>query len=213
MTFNTLESFDKELSDMEKTLKEMEEYLIDHPEKQGTQGNYETLKYVYNIFKNDKKRFIENISEIDLKLLKVNSDNMTVTEFSKLIDYFNKTQKNTPSILNSQKHDELLFKGISKGSCIIKFNFQNPTEEDVLRTSTRKKGLLKLFNLIDCGDNIDKLKNEAGLNGTEALTTYKKFLEEIVKHETDFTLSTEKGTLKTGLTLQQCKNICENLNI
>ena len=83
---------------------------------------------------------------------------MTVTEFSKLIDYFNKTQKNTPSILNSQKHDELLFKGISKGSCIIKFNFQNPTEEDVLRTSTRKKGLLKLFNLIDCGDNIDKLK-------------------------------------------------------
>lgn len=57
------------------------------------------------------------------------------------------------------------------------------------------------------------MKKEAGSEGIEALKRYKKFLNEIVKNEADFTLDTEKGNLKAGLTLQQCKNICENLNI
>ena len=60
---------------------------------------------------------------------------------------------------------------------------------------------------------VEKLKNEAGPNGHEALISYKEFLEEIVKHNADFTLDTELETVKAGLTLEQCKNICENLNV
>ena len=77
----------------------------------------------------------------------------------------------------------------------------------------RKKGLMKIFDFINCKDNIEKLKNEAGPNGHEALISYKEFLEEIVKHNADFTLDTELETVKAGLTLEQCKNICENLNV
>lgn len=42
---------------------------------------------------------------------------------------------------------------------------------------------------------------------------YKEFIGEIVKNEVDFTLDTEKGTLKADLTLEQCRNIYQNLNI
>ena len=107
----------------------------------------------------------------------------------------------------------MLIEGISKGSYNIKFSFPNPTEEDVKRTSPRKKGLLKIFDFIKCSDDIEKLKNEAGSKGNVALKSYKRFLEEIVKNNADFTLDTEMGTVKAGLTLQQCKNICQNLNI
>ena len=72
---------------------------------------------------------------------------------------------------------------------------------------------MNIFDFINCKDNIDKLKKEAGPNGCEALKSYKEFLEEIVKNNADFTRDTERGTVKAGLTLQQCKNICENLNI
>ena len=57
------------------------------------------------------------------------------------------------------------------------------------------------------------LKKEAGPEGKQVLKSYKEFLEEIVKHNADFTLDTEYGTLKTGMNLQQGKNICENLKI
>ena len=126
---------------------------------------------------------------------------------------FKETTNSTTNLLKADygRNEELFIEEISKGSYNIKFSFQNPTEEDVKRTSPRKKGLVKLFDFIKCGDDIEKLKNEAGPDGKEALLSYKKFLKEIVKHDADFTLDTEKGTLKAELSLQQCKNICENL--
>lgn len=72
---------------------------------------------------------------------------------------------------------------------------------------------MKIFDFIKCGDDIEKLKKEAGPDGKEALKVYRDFLKEIVNVNSDFTLDTEKGTLKAGLTLQQCKNICKNLKI
>jgi len=72
---------------------------------------------------------------------------------------------------------------------------------------------LKIFDFIKCGDDIEKLKKEAGPDGKEAIKAYRDFLKEIVNVNSDFTLDTEKGTLKAGLTLQQCKNICKNLKI
>ena len=128
---------------------------------------------------------------------------------------FNNAKNYATNLLkvNCTSQEDLLINEISKGSYNIKFSFPNPTEEDVKRTSPRKKGLLKIFDFINCGDNVEKLKKEAGSNGNEVLKSYKGFLEEIVKNNADFTLDTEMGTVKAGLTLQQCKNICQNLNI
>lgn len=215
MKLETLEDFDRELEDMEKSLAEMEEYIEKHPERLGTQGNYETYKYVYNVFKNDKQDFIKDLNMINLNLKnKSVHKGIEITNFNTLTNNFYKTEKSTTTLLNSSfNSEELLVKGISEGSYNITFAFANPTEDDVKRLSARKKGLLKIFDFINCGDDIEKLKKEAGPNGQEALSAYKEFLAEIVKNDADFTLDTEKGSLKAGLTLDECKNICENLNI
>lgn len=59
MKFETIEDYDNYLDELEKELKDIDEYLKKHPEKQGTQGNYETIKYVYDIYKNNKFKFIK----------------------------------------------------------------------------------------------------------------------------------------------------------
>ena len=214
MLFNTLEEYNRELKDIELELKETNEYLKKHPEKHGTKGNYETMKYIYGIFLKDKNEFINNVNnfnlkfENELKALPINTINNLNKQFNEITIYStNLLEKN----INYQ--EKLLIKEISQGSYNIKYGFENPTEDDVLRRSPRKKGLMKIFDFINCGDDIYKLKKEAGPNGHELLKAYKLFLEEIVKLNTDFTLDTEMGTVKAGLTLDQSKKICENLNV
>ena len=215
MKYKTLEKYDKELKEMEETLTEMEEYIEKHPEKFGTKGNYETYKYVYNIFKDDKTDFINQTNMINLILKgELIKESLDVNELSNLSKHFNETNNMTRNLLeNDFSPENFLVKEISQGSYKITFAFPNPTEEDVKRTSPRKKGLLKIFDFINCGDDIERLKEEAGPDGREALLSYKEFLEEIVKNNADFTLDTEMGTVKAGLTLEQSKNICKNLNI
>lgn len=214
MLFSTLEEYNKELNDMEHELKETEDYLKKHPQKHGTRGNYKTLKYLHDLFYKDKIDFINNVNNFNLKLLS-ELKALPITKVNTLNNQFNIATISSTNLLenNGNYQENLLVKEISQGSYKITYSFQNPTEEDVLRKSPRKKGLMKIFDFINCGDDIEKLKKEAGHNGCEALKNYKSFLLEIVNLNADFTLDTEMGTVKAGLTLQQCKNICENLNI
>lgn len=214
MNNTELEEYNKEIKEMEVFLSEIKEYLEKHPEKLGTQGNYETMKYLYEIMKNDKIQFINQINDIHLKINGKSSNSLTVNELNRITREFNETENSTMNIMqNSNYKEELLVNKVSQGSYKITFAFKNPTEEDVKRISPRKKGLIKIFDFINCGDDIERLKKEAGPKGHEALICYKKFINEIVKQKADFTLDTEKGALKASLTYEQCKNICENLNI
>lgn len=214
MKFETIEDYDNYLDELEKELKDIDDYLKEHPEKQGTGGNYETMEYVYEIYKINRLKFIHRINEINLKL-DGNQSPLSIENMYLLGNEFNNAKKSTMNLLevNSISNEELLVEEISKGSYNIRFSFPNPTEDDVKRTSLRKRGLMKIFDFINCGDDIEKLKKEAGPDGHEALIAYRNFLVEIVKNEANFTLDTEMGTVKAGLTLQQCKNICDNLNI
>ena len=215
MKFKTLEKYDAEIKDIENILNDMEKYIEKHPSDLGTAGNYDSLKYVYNILKKDQTNFIKQINQINLKLDgNLLQEGLYITELTELSKLFNNTENSTILLKNNLiTRENLMIKEISEGSYNITFAFENPTEEYVKRTSPRKKGLMKIFDFINCGDDIEKLKKEAGQNGREALLSYKNFLEVIVKLNADFTLDTELGTVKSGLTLQQCKNICENLNI
>lgn len=216
MRLKTIEDYNNYLDELKKDLRDIDDYLKEHPEKQGTRGNYETLKYVYDIYKKNRETFIQNLNEINLKLDGNQLNNpLSLDNMYSLGNKFNNTKNSTIPLLNvdSVQDEDLLVEEISKGSYNIKFSFPNPTEDDVLRKSPRKKGLMKIFDFINCGDDIEKLKKEAGPYGCNALIAYKEFLEEIIKNQADFTLDTEMGTVKAGLTLQQCKNICENLNI
>lgn len=216
MRYETLEEYNEELNEMESSLAEMEEYLEEHPEKFGTRGNYETYKYVYNIYKNEKMEFLNEINEINIHLKGSSLINkLTLNNFDNLQKRFNDVENSTGKLLENSENlnEKLKMTSITEGSYKITFAFENPSDEDVLRTSLRKRGLLKLIDLINCGDDIEKLKIQAGPKGKETLIAYKKFLEEIIKFNADFTLDTEKGNIRTALILQQSKNICENLNI
>ena len=215
MKFKTIEEYDNYLNEIKEELDEIEEYLKERPESFGTKGNYETIKYVYDTYKNNKMEFIQKLNEINLRLdgNQMNKP-LSLDNMYQLGNKFNNTKNSAINLLEANfTVEELLIEEISKGSYNIKFSFPNPTEEDVKRTSPRKKGLLKIFDFINCGDDISKLKREAGPNSHDALKNYKEFIEEIIKNKADFTLDTENETVKAGLTLQQCKNICKNLNI
>ena len=214
MKFETIEDYDNYLNGIQDDLNYINEVIKKHPKSSGTKGNYETLKYFYDIYNNNKLEFIKKLSEINLKLYgnHINKP-LSLNNMYLLGNKFNNTKNSAINLLevNITTPEDLLIEEISKGSYNIKFSFPNPTEEDVKRTSPRKKGLMKIFDFINCGEDIEKLKKEAGPNGKDALMNYKEFLYEIVKNKANFTLDTEKGTLKAGLTLEQCENICENL--
>ena len=215
MLFRTIEDFNKELREMEIEIEDTEEYLKKHPKEYGTQGNFKTMKQLYEIFKQDKIDFINDINDMNLKLKgdEIQSP-LTFPQVHSLGEKFQTTNHALTDLLTKTNlHEDLTLKEVSLGSYNIKFAFQNPTEDDVTRKSPRKQGLVKLFDYIKCGEDIEKLKKEAGPNGEESLIAYRNFLKEIVKNNADFTLDTEKGTLKAGLTLEQSKYICENLNI
>lgn len=215
MRFKTLEEFDKELDEMEKDLHDMESYLKNHPEKFGTKGNYETYRYAYNILKEDRIIFIEKVNTLNLKLTgKLINGSLNVNDFTQITNKINEIQNLTTNLLfENNINEDLLVKELSEWSYKITFAFPNPTEEDVKRKTPRKKGLLKIFDFIRCGEDIEKLKKEAGPKGNRALIKYKEFLQEIIKLDADFTLDTECGNLNAGLSVEQCIKICENLNV
>ncbi|MBQ7927425.1 MAG: hypothetical protein IJ287_01570 [Methanobrevibacter sp.] len=216
MKFKTIEEYDNYLNEIKQDLEEIAEYLKEHPESQGTKGNYETIKHIFDIYNNNRYNFIQKLNEINLKLDGTHMNKpLSLTNMYSLSHKFNTVKNSTINLIeiNLNTAEDLHIEEISKGSYNIKFSFPNPTEEDVKRTSLRKKGLMKLFGLINCEDNIEKLKKEAGPNGKEALKDYKEFICEIIKNSANFSLDTEMGTVKSSLTLKQCKNICENLNV
>jgi len=205
----TLEDYDREITKMENLLVKMDAYIKEHPERLGYAGNRKTLKIVHDIIANEREEYVRELSDIYLHLNGKSIENgVIISNLNNLSLKFNETEN-----LLSKNYNDLTVKSITEGSYKIQFAFQNPNDDDVKRISPRKKGLLKLFRFIECGDDVEKLKKEAGSEDIEALRKYKEFINEIVKNEVDFTLDTEKGTLKAGLTLEQCKNICKNLNI
>ena len=205
-----LEDYDRELTKMENLLIKMESYIKEHPERQGYAGNYKTLKIVYGIIVQERAEYVEELSDIYLHLNGKSLENgATISNLNSLNIKFNETE----NLLTKSTFDDLIVKSISEGSYKIQFAFKDPNDDDVKRISPRKKGLLKLFRFIECGDDVEKLKKEAHPEDLEALRKYKEFIGEIVKNEVDFTLETEKGSLKAGLTLDECKNICKNLKI
>ena len=118
--------------------------------------------------------------------------NFTIGNVNKICDKLNNTENSTTLLLEKSipSNTNLNIETIAEEPVNITFTFENPTDEDILRTSSRKKGLLKIFDFINCKDNIEKLKKEAGPEGKQVLKPYKEFLEEIVKHNADFTLDT-----------------------
>ncbi|MBQ9161136.1 MAG: hypothetical protein IJ122_07440 [Methanobrevibacter sp.] len=215
MLFKTIEEFNKELTEMQNEIDDTEEYLKKHPKEYGTRGNFKTMKELYEIFKQDKINFINDLNDMDLKL---KGDELRtpllLPDMYSLGNAFTMANHSVTNLLTETNlNEELTVKEVSLGSYNIKFAFQNPTEDDVTRKSPRKQGLVKLFDYIKCGEDIEKLKKEAGPDGKDSLIAYRNFLKEIVENHADFTLSTEKGTLKAGLALEQSKFLCENLNI
>lgn len=210
--FKRIEEFDEEIEALKSDILETEEYLKNHPEKLGTLGNYNTMKEIYEIYLKNRKKFIDTHCDLNLKLSgkQLNAPLSNSSLYSLLNTLY---ETNNSIIPNINENEEFLIKNVSEGSYTITFGFENPTEDDFTRKSSRRKALIKLFRYIDCKNDLVKLKNESGANGHESLLKYKLFLSEIIKNNADFILETENGNLKAGLTLEESENICRSLNI
>ena len=105
MKFETIEDYDDYLNGILKDLDEIEEYLKEHPESQGTKGNYETIKYVYDIYKNNRLEFIKTLSEINLNLYGNEMNNpLSLNNMYSLGKKFNNTKNSTMTLLESKLH-------------------------------------------------------------------------------------------------------------
>ena len=116
--FKTLEAYDNELSKMKTELNETKEYIEKHPEKLGTKGNYETLKFLYDLFNKDKLEFIKEVNNLNLKLNgNLPNNSLSIKEFNKLSNNFNDTTNSGISLLedNFNSNEEYLVKNISEG--------------------------------------------------------------------------------------------------
>ncbi len=158
MLFRTIEEYDKELKEMEIEIEDIKEYLKKHPEQYGTLGNFKTMKELYEIFKQDKIDFIQDVNDMNLKLKGDQLQSpLTSTQLNTLGQTFKTVEHAMTNLLTKNNpNEDLLIKCVSLGSYNIKFAFQNPTEDDVTRKSPRKQGLVKLFDYIKCGDDIEK---------------------------------------------------------
>lgn len=213
LIFNTLEEYDSELNKMNKLLNRMENRIQNHPENIGTLGNYHSMNHLYNIYLEDKQKFIKEMNKIKLNINGNINHNSLPEEIAISINAKFNSLTNNSLNPHFEIHENLHVTSITEGSYNITLEFENPNEDDVKRLSLRKKSLLKIFDLMDCGEDIEKLKKVAGPYGQMTLKYYKEFLYEIIKNNADLTINTEKGHVHSRLTLKQCENIHENLNI
>lgn len=56
MRFRTVDEYDGEIKDIERMLDELLDYVNNHPEKIGVQGNYELLKYIRDELKKERDK-------------------------------------------------------------------------------------------------------------------------------------------------------------
>lgn len=215
MRFETIEEYNNKLKEIEQTLSKLEPYIKKHPEELGTKDYYETYKQTYNIINNDKFLFIDEINLINFQFDDdLEKKALTISEFYNLTNNLNKIiNLATKTFTDENTEEYLLVNSLITKHCKITLSFPNPTEEDVKHISPRKKGLLKIFDFINCGDDIEKLKKEIGSDNHDILLSYEHFLKEIVNQNRGFILDTEIGMVKSGLTLQQCETICNNLKL
>ena len=187
---------------------EIEEEVLDYDEENDYNETYEDVAVVeekknnpkprnrraktFNIFKifneaKDEEQLEQNDSDEDVGDFNDESDN---DESEEDFDVENKDIDNDEI---DDSYDEYVSGSTGVFETEMNNKFASTSEYDIRNLADR------LIN--------GNLEDKESIDFDADNLTFEQF------NNADFTLDTEMGTLKCSLTLQQCKNICENLNV
>lgn len=237
MRFKTIDEYDEYIDELNKKLFKFKSYVEDHPEKIGVQGNYKAIKHVRDelieereVLRRDYETFLsENgFEEWNLHFsgsaIKNHSMPSTIlipiiqkiTDLNYALVRSLKEGPNAEGKFSQEFKDEhcLNIKPFAVGSFNLIFEpkiFSN--NQTTFEDTWNKQAFDKLFEILNCGDDQDKLSDIHESIGTYSIVKYRELLNIIYSKELDVVFEEKgRGTSKFTLKKDHAKNIYNSLN-
>lgn len=237
MRFKTIDEYDEHIDELNRKLFKFKSYVEDHPEKIGVQGNYKAIKDVRDelieereLLKMKHETFLKEngFEEWNLHFSgnAIKNHSMPSTILIPIIQKITdlnyalvRSLKEGPAAegkFSQEFKDDycLNIKPFAVGSFNLIFEpkifSDNQTTFD---DSWNKQAFDKLFEILNCGDNQDKLMDIHESIGTYCIVKYRELLNIIYSKELDVVFE-EKGRGNSKFTLKKghAKNIYNSLN-
>lgn len=237
MRFKTIDEYDKYINDLNSKLFKFKKFVDEHPEKIGVQGNYNAIKYVRDELIEEREMFIKNheefLSENGFEQLNLHFSGEVIKNHSMpsliLIPLIQKITDLNYALVRSLKEGPtsmgkfsqdfkydfgLNVKPFGVGSFNIIFEPQIfANNQTTLEDTWNKKAFDKLFEILNCEDDIDKLSNVHDSIGTYSIVKYREFLNVLYSKELDVTFEEKgRGNAKFILKSENAKKIYNSLN-
>ncbi len=217
MRFKTIEEYNAEIYDIDKKLNKYENYVENHPEKIGVQGNYKLLKHIKDELIKERNQFLPFIQREELNI-HLNGDiiknhsvpsTVLIPIMQKVIDLnysLVRSIKEGPDVVgkfSKEFKDDfcLNVKAFEAGSFNIIFEPSVFSDKQVIFKDTfNKKAFNLFFEMLKCGDDLDRLNEIHDSIGTYSIVKYRELLNIIYSEELDI-LFEEKGSTKSKFRL------------
>lgn len=237
MRFKTIEEYDTYINKLNSKLLKFKKFVDEHPEKIGVQGNYKAIKYFRDELIEERELFLKNheefLSENGFEQLNLHFSGEVIKNHSipslilipimkkitelnyALVRSLKEGPESTGKFSQEFKYDfGLNVKPFGIGSFNLTFEPQVfANNQTTLEDTWNKKAFDKIFEILNCGDDHDKLSNIHESIGTYSIVKYREFLNVIYSKELDVTFE-EKGRGNTNFILKNeyAKKIYNSLN-
>jgi len=209
MKFKTIEEYDIHINDLNKKLRKFKKYVDEHPEKIGVQGNYKAIKHIRDELINERNHAMDLIQKDELnihingKIIKnhsLPSDALIhiIQKVTELNYALIRSIKEGPDVVGKftqafKKEFCLNVKPFGVGSFNIIFepNIFSDYQSN-FKDTWNEKSFDLLFEILNCGDDLDKLSGIHDSIGTYSIVKYRELLNIIYSYELDVTFE-EKG--------------------
>lgn len=227
MIFNNEKDYDNKIEELNQKINKYTAYVEEHPNRIGVKGNIKTLTYVKNelikekedFIKTNNKSLINNTEKWNLHFSGNTIKNHSIPSIilipimQKIIDLnyalirsLKEGSEATGKFSQNFKEEFCLnIKPFAEGSFSITFEPQIFSDyRTTFKDTWNKKAFDKLFELLNCEDDIDKLSEIHESIGTYSIIKYRELLNLLYSKELDV-LFEEKGK-------QQSKFLLKNNN-
>lgn len=209
MKFKTIEEYDVHINDLNKKLRKFKKYVDEHPEKIGVQGNYKAIKHIRDELVNERNHAMDLIQKDELnihlngKIIKnhsLPSDVLIhiIQKVTKLNYALIRSIKEGPDVVGKFTQD---FKnefclnvkpfGVGSFNIIFEPNLFSDYQSN-FKDTFNEKAFDLLFEILNCGDDLDRLRSIHDSIGTYSIVKYRELLNIVYSNELDVTFE-EKG--------------------
>lgn len=208
MIFKTMKEYDDKIKELNEKIDRYNQFVKTHPERGGVKGNIKTLKFIRQELITEKNKLVSiNKEEWHFHLQGTQIKNHSVYSET-LIKFIQKVVELNYTIIRSLKEGPevrgkfskefkddfgLYIRPFSLGSFDVVFEPNNSVDNQTLFKSTwNKEAFDKLFELMECGDDLDKIHTISTTLGTSSIVKYKEFLNLVSSKKLDIVIE-EKG--------------------